>query len=62
MDSASAWWTSLPISVVETVGGGVAAGDVGGAVAGGEDLVDGGFDGGGVLLRGWRSGAGPWRR
>ena len=52
MVSTRAWWTSLPISLGgdESAGWGVAAGDVGGAVAGVEDLVDGGFDGVGVLL------------
>ena len=30
--------------------GGIAAGDVGSAVAGGEDFAYGGFDGGGVLF------------
>ncbi len=35
----------------EVLVGCVAAGDVGGAVAGVEDVADGGFDGGGVLLQ-----------
>ncbi len=45
MDWASASCTSLPISCVVTLAAGVAAGDVGGAVTGGENLVDRGFDG-----------------
>ena len=64
MDWASAWWTNLPISVVETrcwLRRFVAAGDVGGAMAAGEYGADGGFDGG-VSCSSWRSGAGAWRR
>ena len=43
-------------------GGGVAAGYVGGAVAGGEDLEDGGFDGLGFLREAGGVAEGPWRR
>ena len=62
MDWARAWWTSLPICLVVTVAAGVAAGDVGGAVAGVEHIGDGGFDGERLRARAWRSGAAPWRR
>ena len=50
MDSARASWTRRPICLVVTVAPVSAAGDVGGAVAGGEDFLDGGLDGLRVLL------------